>query len=305
MGSTRSKGRGRLGFLFWIAFILFVGVIYLANRKDITAVLQSTQFVEIVSTKIRGEDPSVVVERRDQDPVPGPGENGGDGSLDATDQPSSSQSDRPSGINLQNENGDSDGEQAPASDPDAQPPEDQSDAPAPVKEAEGEAAGTSTVETVTAVEERPAPEEEGLRRTRDSKLYYIRVTEDGSIYPQAVTRSVFYTDSPMTETLKALLSGPTAEELNLGLLNLIPDGTVLQSAWVKDGVAYLNFNEAFRFNPMGVEGFMAQLQQVVYSTTEFSTIESVQILIEGERVEYLGGEGIYIGEPLGRRSFSS
>ncbi|MFW6251237.1 MAG: GerMN domain-containing protein, partial [Alkalispirochaetaceae bacterium] len=114
-----------------------------------------------------------------------------------------------------------------------------------------------------------------------------------------------FTDSPMTETIKALLSGPTIDELNMGLLNLIPEGTELRSAWVRDGVAYLNFNEAFRFNPMGVEGFLAQLQQVVFSTTEFSTIEEVQILIEGERVDYLGGDGIYIGEPLARSHFSS
>ena len=107
----------------------------------------------------------------------------------------------------------------------------------------------------------------------------------------------------MTETLNTLLEGPTSEELNLGLLNLIPDGTRLLSAAVRDRVAYLNFSEEFRFNPMGFEGLMAQLQQIVYSTTEFSTVERVQILIEGQLVEYLGVEGIFIGKPLGRDSF--
>jgi spore germination protein GerM len=54
---------------------------------------------------------------------------------------------------------------------------------------------------------------------------------------------------------------------------------------------------------MGVEGFVAQLQQIIYSTTEFPTVDRVQILIEGKRVEYLGGEGIYIGEPISRNTF--
>ncbi len=289
MGNSRSKGRGRLGFLFWTAFILFVAVIYLANREDITQVLESTQFVEIVSTKIRGKDPTVVVERREQEPVPSSEEEVGDGSMDEQEEQDSS----PSVI--------AEEEPRQSSEPDDDEAEDSG---AETDESEEQEA----VETVTAVE--PPPErtdepEQRLRRERESKLYYIRVTEDGSIYPQAVTRSVFYTDSPMTETLKALLSGPTIDELNMGLLNLIPEGTELRSAWVKDGVAYLNFNEEFRFNPMGVEGFMAQLQQIVFSATEFSTIDEVQILIEGERIQYLGGEGIYIGEPLGRRHFSS
>jgi spore germination protein GerM len=306
MGNSRSKGKGRLGFLFWIAFILFVGVIYLANREDITSVLESTRFVEIVSTKIKGDDPTVVVERR-QEPVPSSEEESGDGSLDdapvaseeegaPTDQP---EAEAGAGTEAGAEAGAGTEEPEEGSDAD-----DESDGALGTEATEED---PPEVETVTAVEQVPEREEPGptLRRTRESKLYYIRVTEDGTIYPQAVTREVYYTDSPMTETLKALLSGPTIEELNMGLLNLIPEGTELRSAWVKNGIAYLNFNEQFRFNPMGVEGFMAQLQQIVFSVTEFSTIEEVQILIEGERVQYLGGEGIYIGEPLGRRHFSS
>lgn len=291
MGNSRPKGRGRLGFLFWTAFILFVGVIYLANREDITSVLESTRFVEIVSTKIKGEDPTVVVERR-QEPVPSSEEESGDGSLDETQAPEITEEEVPS-----------------ADETSAEPAEDVADRVAedPPESEEESSEEPGEVETVTAVEQTPEQEEPApaLRQKRESKLYYIRVTEDGSIYPQAVTRDVYYTDSPMTESLKALLSGPTIDELNMGLLNLIPEGTELRSAWVKNGVAYLNFNEQFRFNPMGVEGFMAQLQQIVFSVTEFSTIEEVQILIEGERVQYLGGEGIYIGEPLGRRHFTS
>jgi spore germination protein GerM len=85
---------------------------------------------------------------------------------------------------------------------------------------------------------------------------------------------------------------------------LIPKGTILLSAAVKDGIAYLNFNESFKFNTMGVEGYMAQLKQIVFTSTEFSTVKKVQFLVEGELVEFLSGEGVYIGKPLDRSSFS-
>ncbi|MFW5684760.1 MAG: GerMN domain-containing protein, partial [Spirochaetota bacterium] len=64
-------------------------------------------------------------------------------------------------------------------------------------------------------------------------------------------------------------------------------------------------NQAFRFNPLGAEGTVAQLLQIIYSSTEFSTVERVQFLVEGEQVDYLGGDGIYVGRPLGRDAFTS
>jgi spore germination protein GerM len=136
-------------------------------------------------------------------------------------------------------------------------------------------------------------------------LYFIKVTDTGRTYPQRVTRPVYYASSPLTETINTLIAGPTAGELEGGLLTLIPEGTQLLSASVRDGVAYLNFNQAFRFNSLGAEGTVAQLLQIIYSSTEFSTVERVQFLVDGERLDYLSGDGIFVGEPLGRDAFSS
>ena len=112
-------------------------------------------------------------------------------------------------------------------------------------------------------------------------------------------------NDPLTETIQALITGPSGNELDEGLLNLIPNGTQLISAHVQNGTAFLNFNQSFRFNPLGAEGTVAQLLQVIYSSTEFSTVERVQFLVEGAQLDYLGGDGIYVGEPLGRDAFSS
>jgi germination protein M len=43
---------------------------------------------------------------------------------------------------------------------------------------------------------------------------------------------------------------------------------------------------------------LAQLQQVVLTATQFSTVDAVQILIDGRTVDYLGGDGVYVGRPL-------
>lgn len=134
-------------------------------------------------------------------------------------------------------------------------------------------------------------------------LYFVRVDEDGTVTRQEVKRTVEANNTPLTSALNALIQGPTADDLSRNLISMIPDGTRLLSAQVVGSTAYLNFNEAFMINRYGAEGYAAQLKQIVYTATSFPTVKDVQFLIEGNKREYLGGEGVYIGKPLSRASF--
>lgn len=140
-------------------------------------------------------------------------------------------------------------------------------------------------------------------RMRQSRLFFISVTEDGQIGMKGVIRAVEYVDAPLTATLAALLQGPTTSEVNQGLISLISPQTQINSVYIEGATAYIDFNEAFRFNSLGKEGMIAELKQVVYTATEFPTVRTVQILLEGEVSKYLGPEGVAIGKPLSRDSF--
>jgi len=160
--------------------------------------------------------------------------------------------------------------------------------------------------TPAAVPERPEGEKSTeSAQTRETRVYFVKVNTEGLISLKSVNRSIDFNKSPLTQTINSLIGGPLSDEINKGSLTLIPEGTRLLSARVEGGTAYLNFNEAFRFNPLGREGYLAQLKQIVYTSTEFPSIKNVQILIEGVIKEYLGGEGFYIGEPLSRDSFQN
>lgn len=157
------------------------------------------------------------------------------------------------------------------------------------------ATGVSPKGTSPAVSpEKPAPK---IRR-----IYLVRVEEDGTVARVSVERSLPSSDTPLADAIASLLKGPTATEKQKGYTSLIPPGTRLYSALVKDGIAYLNFSEEFLFSPYGTEGYLGQLKQIVWTATEFPTVKQVQILIEGKVTEYLG-EGIRIGRPLSRDSF--
>ena len=154
-------------------------------------------------------------------------------------------------------------------------------------------------------EKKPEPKKEVAKPvTSELQLCFVNIDGDGSVVRQVVKRTVTKSDSPLTTAISLLLQGPdTTKSAERSCMTLIPAGTKLLSAKVSGGVAYLNFNEAFEINTYGVEGYIHQLEQIVYTATAFSTVNSVQFLIEGEKRDYLGSEGVLIASPLSRSSF--
>ncbi|MCL2834611.1 MAG: GerMN domain-containing protein [Treponema sp.] len=134
---------------------------------------------------------------------------------------------------------------------------------------------------------------------RERTMYFINIDSDGTLLRTKVNRNLPVTDSPLTDTLTALIAGPEPDEQRRGLISLIPDGTRIVSATVRGITAYINLNENFQFNTYGVEGYAGALRQIVWTATEFSNVKDVQILIEGRRIDYLG-EGVWIGSPVSR-----
>jgi spore germination protein GerM len=137
--------------------------------------------------------------------------------------------------------------------------------------------------------------------TRERALYFTQVDREGTILRVKAPRALPVSDAPMADSLAALIGGPNTDEQRRGLISLIPRETRILNATVRGSTAYISLSEDFQLNTHGVEGYAASLRQIVWTVTEFSNVEDVQILIEGRRVDYLG-EGIWIGSPLDRGS---
>ncbi|MDR2746813.1 MAG: GerMN domain-containing protein [Treponema sp.] len=142
------------------------------------------------------------------------------------------------------------------------------------------------------------PAESSVEQT----LYFIRVEDDGTILRTKTARRIPVSGTPLQDTLRALITGPGAEEERQGVISLIPPETRVLSAVIEGSTARINFSEEFQYNTAGMEGFAAQLTQIVWTVTEFPNVKDVQILIEGNKVDHLG-EGLPIWGPLNRQSF--
>jgi germination protein M len=202
--------------------------------------------------------------------------------------------------------------QKPAAEPPAAKPaaggsrEKQSGQPQSEKDLPGPPAAPAAQAPVKPEQIQPAPSgsAEVKRQERISTVYFMKSAPDGAITLQPAKRRVVYDKNPLSATIEKLLEGPTREEQKQGLINLMPRGSKLLGASVKEGLVELDFNEAFRFNDLGREGSFLQLKQLVWSVTEFPSVRSVKILLEGKKVDYLGPEGLALSGTLTRESFS-
>ncbi len=261
--SSSSKSGSGTGCLIWLIALCAVFVLIFVNLGRIRQTLESTKFLDIVSNK-GGQKPAT--------PAPSPVAP----APRVDDEPAGKPQEKPAG-----------GKDAVTVGPGSKP--------APVESPGTEAPAAKPPET--------RPDKPDAAKTRTASLYFVRIDGDGVIARQEVKRTIPATDSPLTDAITSLLKGPGEEELRKELITLIPQGTRLLSAQVRGTTAYLNFSEAFMYNSYGIEGYAGQLKQVVWTATSFPTVQDVQILVEGQRRDFLGGEGVYIGQPLSRNSF--
>ncbi|HWR13080.1 MAG TPA: GerMN domain-containing protein [Rectinemataceae bacterium] len=283
MASRKKKSsRGsNAGCLILLAGLIILVVIFAVKFPDIKATLDKTNFLNLVKQRVTTTVPNKSGEAQDLSPSSTTGRTI---AVPSAEEPSSvpSTSARPSAT------------VAPA--PEARPflpdaPQPASSAPAASKTAR------------QPVEAKPGVGQASDVQVRQATLFFVKIEDDGVISRREVKRSIPASDSPLGDAISALISGPSEGEIRSGLVSLIPRGTKLLGITLRGSTAIIDLSEPFMYNHYGVEGFSAQLRQIVYTATSFPSVQDVQILVEGKLKEYLGGEGVYIGKPLSRNSF--
>ncbi len=107
------------------------------------------------------------------------------------------------------------------------------------------------------------------------------------------------TEALIAATLTALLTGPTAEERAQGLSTSVPTLTRLRGVHVQGGVVRADFSGEIEAGG-GSASMLGRFWQIVYTATQFPQAPRVQILIDGQERQAMGGEGVIIEQPVGR-----
>lgn len=102
-------------------------------------------------------------------------------------------------------------------------------------------------------------------------------------------------EAPAEPLMQMLLEGPTTEEsaATPALMSEIPTGTTLLSIVVENGVATVDLSSEFESGG-GSFSMLGRVAQVVFTLTQFPTVDEVDFEIDGQPVTTLGGEGVIL-----------
>ena len=99
-------------------------------------------------------------------------------------------------------------------------------------------------------------------------------------------------------TVQELIDGPRTK----GLSRTIPDGTKLKDINIEEGLCTVDLSREFRDNHWGgSSGELLTVYSLVDTLTQFSTIERVEVLVEGQKIDTLAGH-MDLSAPVYRNS---
>ncbi len=134
----------------------------------------------------------------------------------------------------------------------------------------------------------------------DARLYLLEVSETSFELVPAPIQVEDARDPQvvLTAAFDQLLAEP---DESLGFSE-IPDGTTLDALRVQPDGVYVDLSADFEQGG-GSASMMGRLGQVVYTATSLDPSGTVWISVDGEPLEYLGGEGLIVDRPMTREAF--
>jgi spore germination protein GerM len=143
-----------------------------------------------------------------------------------------------------------------------------------------------------------APEQTGSVPTQLLlEVWFSR--DDGLV---SVRRTHEPTQLVATAALEALLEGPTPAERAAGLASAVPSGTRLLGISIRNAVATVDLTSEYQSGG-GSLSMQTRLGQVVYTLTQFPTVQKVRFRLDGAPVDVFSNEGIVLDHPVGRDDY--
>jgi hypothetical protein len=127
----------------------------------------------------------------------------------------------------------------------------------------------------------------------DVRIYLLREEQLAIAHREVLGPAV------LRGALEELLAGPSDDDAAAGLFSIVPAGTELLDLDLADGMATIDLSSQFESGG-GSLSMLARIAQVVFTATQFDNVDSVLFWLDGEPIDFLGGEGIVLDEPMAR-----
>ena len=110
------------------------------------------------------------------------------------------------------------------------------------------------------------------------------------------------TPAVAANAVRALIAGPTGAENDSELWTAIPPDTLLLGLKIENGLATIDLSREFEVGG-GSYNILSRLAQVVYTLTQFPTVDRVLFYLDGQPVDAFSGEGVVLEHPVSRADY--
>ena len=167
-----------------------------------------------------------------------------------------------------------------------------------------DARSTTTTGPTEATTTTAEPADDTTTTTEDApdqsevRAYFLRDEKVGPVAREATDEAVG------AVAVQAVLDGPTPAEQDLGFSSAVPAGPTLLGIVIEGGIATVDLSEEFTSGG-GSVSMMGRVAQVVFTLTQFPTVDAVSFSVGGTPLTALGGEGLMLEEPQTRADWES
>ncbi len=157
-------------------------------------------------------------------------------------------------------------------------------------------------ESTTSTTSTTSPAESTTTTTAGQDTMIVNVYYSRAEMICAAARSIPETQQVGAAATQALLQGPTSAEEEWGMVTSIPEGTTFLGLNIDDGVATVDLSKEYASGG-GTLSMLMRLAEVVFTLTQFPTVDGVNFELDGRPIDVLGGEGLILDHPMSRADY--
>ena len=133
------------------------------------------------------------------------------------------------------------------------------------------------------------------------EIYFLALdANDNGIYKK-VTREVVAGEDKLEFAIKELLKGPNIVEKSMGAYSEIPKTTKLLGIKQKGNKVIIDFSSDFQYGG-GTDSIYSRMMQLIKTSVNNTKNKKIYLYLDGKQVNFIGGEGIMISQPLTEKS---
>ena len=159
-------------------------------------------------------------------------------------------------------------------------------------------------ETEQVLEPVKAPGEKEKTEVKEKEyvqIYFLALdSHDNGIYKK-VQREIPEGENKLEHALKELLKGPNILEKSFGAYSEIPADTKLLKINQKGNKIIIDFSSDFQYGG-GTDSIYSRMMQLIKTSLANTNNKKIYLYLDGKQVNFIGGEGIMITQPLNENS---